>query len=132
MIRFESFIRDAFVKKEHVVAVYFDLEKAYDTTWKHGIMIDLHKLGLKGRLLLFIQNLSDRTFNILIGITLSDIFKQEQGVPQGSILSLTLFGITINDLVKCVKDLDCSLFVDDFGILDRKIWKTLNSNSDDV
>ena len=43
-----SFIRDAFIKKEHVVAVFFDLEKAYDTTWKHGIMKDLHKLGLKG------------------------------------------------------------------------------------
>ena len=120
LIRLESFIRDAFVKKEHVVAVFFDLEKAYDTTWKHGIMKDLHKLGLKGRLPLFIQNfLSDRTFNVRIGNTLSDIFKQEQGVPQGSILSPTLFGIKINDIVKCVKDLDCSLFVDDFGIFIR-------------
>ena len=55
LIRLESFIRDAFVKKEHVVAVFFDLEKAYDTTWKHGIIKDIHKLGLKGRLPLFIQ-----------------------------------------------------------------------------
>ena len=61
LIRLESFIRDAFVKKEHVVAVFFDLEKAYDTTWKHGIMKDLHKLGLKGRLLLFIQKLFIRS-----------------------------------------------------------------------
>ena len=74
LIRLESFIRDAFVKKEHVVAVFFDLEKAYDTTWKHGIMKDLHKLGLKGQLPLFIQIfLSDRTFNVRIGNTLSDI-----------------------------------------------------------
>ena len=117
MIRLESFICDAFVKKEPFVAVFFYLEKAYDTTRKHGIMKDLHKLGLKGRLPLFIQNfLSDRTFNVPIGNTLSDIFKQEQGVPQGSILSPTLFGIKINDIVKCVKDLGCSLFVDDFGI----------------
>ena len=85
MIRLDSFICDAFVKKEHVVAVFFYLEKAYDTTWKYGIMKDLHKLGLKGRLPLFIQNfLSDRTFNVRIANTLSDIFKQEQGVPQGS------------------------------------------------
>ena len=60
------------LKKEHVVAVFFYLEKAYDTTWKHGIMKDLHKLGLKGRLPLFIQIvLSDRTFNARIGNTLS-------------------------------------------------------------
>ena len=71
-------------------------------------------------LFLVIQNfLSDRTFNVRIGNMLSDIFKQEQGVPQGSILSPTLFGIKINDIVKCVKDLDCSLFVDDFGIFIR-------------
>ena len=70
LIRLESFIHDACVEKEHVVAVFFDLEKAYDTTWKHGIMKDLHKLGLKGRLPLFIQNfLSDRTFNVRIGNT---------------------------------------------------------------
>ena len=39
----------AFIKKEHLVAVFFDLEKAYDTTWKYGIMNDLHEIGLKGR-----------------------------------------------------------------------------------
>ena len=130
LIRLESFIRDAFIKKEHVVAIFFDLEKAYDTTWIHGIMKDLHKLGLKGRLPLFIQNfLSDRTFNVRIGNTLSDIIKQEQDVPQGSILSPTLFGIKINDIVKCVKDLDCSLFVDDFGIFIRsKNMETIEFN----
>ena len=129
LIRLESFIRDAFVKKEHVVAVFFDLEKAYDTTWKHGTMKDLHKLGLKGRLP--IQNfLSDRIFNVRIGNTLSDIFKQEQGVPQRSILSPTLFGVKINDIVKCVKDLFLLTILE--YLLDRKIWKPLNSNYNDV
>ena len=50
LVRLETFIRDAFVAKEHVVAVFFDLEKAYDTTWRHGIMRDLHDLGIRGRL----------------------------------------------------------------------------------
>ncbi|MCG7877158.1 MAG: reverse transcriptase domain-containing protein [Candidatus Thiodiazotropha endolucinida] len=140
LIRLESFIRDAFIKKEHVVAVFFDLEKAYDTTWKYGIMKDLHTLGLKGRLPLFIQNfLSSRSFNVRIGSTLSDMFEQEQGVPQGSILSPTLFSIKINNIVKCVKDPDCSLFVDDFGIFYRsknmetiefKLQRSLNNIED--
>ena len=34
LVRLETFIRDAFIKREHVVAVFFDLEKAYDTTWR--------------------------------------------------------------------------------------------------
>ena len=54
LVKLETFIRDAFVKKEHVVAVFFDLEKAYDTTWRYGIMKDIHKLGLRGRLPTFI------------------------------------------------------------------------------
>ena len=47
LVRLETFIRDAFIKKEHVVAVFFYLEKAYDTTWRYGILKDIHKLGLE-------------------------------------------------------------------------------------
>ena len=44
-------------------SLLFDLEKAYDTTWKHGILLDLYKTGLRGRLPMFICDfLSDRKF----------------------------------------------------------------------
>ena len=121
LVRFETFIRDAFIKKEHLVAVFFDLEKAYDTTWKHGILKDLGDLGLKGRLPTFINSfLSDRNFQVKIGSTLSSVYKQEQGVPQGSILSVTLFNIKINSIVKTLNPgVDCSLYVDDFLICYR-------------
>ena len=32
LVRLESYIREAFVRREHAVSVFFDLEKAYDTT----------------------------------------------------------------------------------------------------
>jgi hypothetical protein len=32
LIRFESFIRETFIKSEHRIAVFFYLKKAYDTT----------------------------------------------------------------------------------------------------
>ena len=42
------------------------------------------------------------------------------GVPQGSILSVTLFSIKINSLVKVIKDnMEGSLYVDDFLICYR-------------
>ena len=94
------------------------LEKAYDTTWKHGILKDLHNMGLKGRLPLFVKEfLNNRHFRVRIGSTLSDLFFQEEGVPQGSILSVTLFIIKMDSLAKCIKQfIDSSLFVDDFGM----------------
>jgi ribonuclease HI len=121
LVRLETFIRDAFIKKEHLVAVFFDMEKAYDTTWKYGIMKDLEDIGLKGRLPSFICNfLSDRNFKVRVGSTLSDSQNQEEGVPQGSILSVTLFGLKINNIVKCLSPgVDCSLYVDDFLICYR-------------
>ena len=127
LVRIETFIREAFIKKEHLVAVFFDLEKAYDTTWKYGIMNDLHEIGLKGRLPIFVQNfLSNREFKVRVGSTLSEAHNQEQGVPQGSILSVTLFSLKINNIVKCLNPgVDCSLYVDDFLICYRS--KNMNT-----
>ena len=137
LVRLETFIRDAFIKKEHVVAVFFDLEKAYDTTWRYGILKDIHKLGLRGRLPTFIENfLADRAMQVRVGSSLSDYYDQEQGVPQGGVLSTTLFSIKINDIVKCLGNLtDCSIYVDDFCIcyrsksmatIERQLQQNLN------
>ena len=118
-------------KKEHVVAVFFDLEKAYDITCRYSTLKDIHKLGLRGRLPTFIENfLADRTMQVRVGSSLSDFYDQEQGVPQGGVLSTTLFSIKINDIVKCLGNLtDCSLYVDDFCICYRsKAWGRLNVN----
>ena len=62
--------------------IFFDLEKAYDTTWKYGILHDLHDAGLRGQLPGFISNfLANRSFRVRIGTSLSDEYKQEMGVP---------------------------------------------------
>lgn len=121
LVRFETLIRNAFAKNEHVVSVFFDLEKAYDTTWKYGILKDIFDMGLKGRLPLFLSNfLSDRHFNVRVNSTFSEEKEQEMGVPQGSILSVTLFSIKINSLAQVLKDnIDGSLYVDDFLICYR-------------
>jgi hypothetical protein len=48
LVQFETFIREEFGQKQHVGSVFFDLEKAYDTTWKGGIVRDLHEASLRG------------------------------------------------------------------------------------
>lgn len=44
----EHEIRKAQVNKESVVAVFFDIEKAYDMMWREGLLIRMCKLGIKG------------------------------------------------------------------------------------
>ena len=110
LVRLESFVREAFVQRQHAVAVFFDLEKAYESTWKFGIMRDIYNAGLRGRLPGFIEEfLKNRKFQVRIGSCYSDLFDQEMGVPQGSILSVTLFGLKINSIVKALSPgVECS------------------------
>ena len=121
LIRLETLIREASIKKEHLVAVFFDLEKAYDINWKYGIVKDLKNLGLEGRMPIFIQNLlQDRRFRVRMGEIFSEEKQQEMGVPQGSVLSVTQFNIKINNIVKNINSgTNCALYVDDFLICYR-------------
>ena len=136
-VRLETFVGEAFIKKEHLTAVFFDLEKAYDTIWKYGIMRDLSDFVLKGRLPHFVDNfLSNKNLKVRVGTTLSDLQGQEEGVLQGSISSVTLFSIRMNNIVKALNPgVDCSLYVDDFLIcyrskhmhtIERQLQKCLN------
>ena len=74
LVRLESFVREAFAQRQHAVRVFFDLEKAYESTWKFGIMRDLHNAGLCGRLPLFIESfLKNRQFHVWLGSSYSDL-----------------------------------------------------------
>ena len=106
------------------VGVFFDLEKAYESTWKFGIMRDLHNAGLRGRLPLFIESfLKNRQFHVRLGSSYSGLFEQEMGVPQGSILSVTLFGLKINSIVKAISPgVEYSLLVSNAPYMSTIFW----------
>jgi len=68
-----------------------------------------------------------RQFQVRLGSHISDLFDQEMGVPQGSILSVTLFALKINSIVKSVSPgIECSLYVDDFLICYRSKFVHIN------
>ena len=106
------------VKNQHRVGIFFYLEKAYDTTWKGGIMKDLYEMGLKGRLPLFLDNfLKGRKCKVCLANTHSSPNPQEEGVPQRSILSPTLFTVKINSIIDTLpEDIEKSLYVDDLAV----------------
>ncbi|GBN59803.1 putative RNA-directed DNA polymerase from transposon X-element [Araneus ventricosus] len=118
LLALETDIRLAFLQRKHLVAVFFDIEKAYDKTWRYGILKDMHDTGLKGNLPIFIKNfLKLRKFQIRVESELSDFFVQEEGVPQGSVLSVTLFILKINGILKQLQpSVKSFLYVDDLYI----------------
>ena len=121
LVSLERYLRDAFAQRQQAVGLFFDLEKAYETTWQYGIIRDLHRIGLRGRLPVFVSEyLGDRRIRVRIGTTLSDEFYPEEGVPTGGVLAVTCFGLKINELPSCIaKDIFKALYVDDLAICFR-------------
>ena len=65
ILRLEHGISALFENGKFVLAIFFDLQKAHDTTWKRGVLRKLLSLGLCGHLPLPIRNLLvNRTFRV--------------------------------------------------------------------
>ncbi|GFV87622.1 probable RNA-directed DNA polymerase from transposon X-element [Trichonephila clavipes] len=138
LLRLETSIREAFVKKQYNISVFFDIKKAYDMSWRYGILRDLYAMDIRGNLPVFIKNfLNNRSFQVRLLSFYSNIFIQEQGVPQGSVLSALLFIIKINSITHHINQgIQCSLYVDDvqisysskfLNVAQRHIQTTINN-----
>ncbi|GBL73839.1 putative RNA-directed DNA polymerase from transposon BS [Araneus ventricosus] len=140
LLKLETAIREAFVHKKHLLSIFFDIEKAYDRTWRHGILKDLSDVGLKRNLPLLIKNfLQTRIFQIRINNILSDNFNQQESVPQGSVISVLLFIIKIKGVSKLPAYVNSTLFVDDIqihyagedmGFIQRQLQAVVNNMTD--
>ena len=134
LIRLTQETADTFQRGEHVSAVFVDLQQAYDHVWRAGLLFKMQKLGIQGNLYQWIKNfLHDRTIATKVNNTLSRKRTLEEGLPQGSALSCTLFLIYINDLAENL-DVQNALFADDLVLwtsgkytlgMQRKLNKSL-------
>ncbi|GFY29919.1 probable RNA-directed DNA polymerase from transposon X-element [Trichonephila clavipes] len=137
LVFLESQIRDAFVRRNHLVSLFFDIEKAYDRTWRYGILRNMYDFGLRGNRPIFIFNfLVVRYFPVRIGHSSSHKFIQDQGVSQGSVLSVTLFNIHMSSILNhlppsvrgmlYVDDLQVSCQGSDMRLIERQLQTTVN------
>lgn len=63
LLNLESEIHNAYVNMENLVAVFLDIQKAFDLTWRHLPVKKLIELNIHGNIVSFIQNiLQNRTF----------------------------------------------------------------------
>ncbi|XP_058456412.1 uncharacterized protein LOC131433823 [Malaya genurostris] len=83
----------------HVDALCIDIAKAYNTVNRDGILRQLVDWGINGRMGTFLQDfLQGRNFQVCIGGSLSQTFVESNGVPQGSVLAVTLFLVEMNSV----------------------------------
>jgi hypothetical protein len=119
LTKFLNYITRAFNDKEHCVAIFCDLRKAFDTVDHSILLTKLYNLGIQGQELKWFENyLSGRKQFVVINGKSSTLREILLGVPQGSILGPLLFIIYINDLAN-VSQLFSSLFADDTKLLAR-------------
>ena len=86
-------------------AVFLDLEKAYDQLWRGGALEELQKAGITGQMYNYVQDfLKDRTFQVRVEGALSKTYIQENGTPQGSVLSPTIFNLVLNRVTRAVSE----------------------------
>ncbi|UYV61874.1 hypothetical protein LAZ67_1006915 [Cordylochernes scorpioides] len=94
-----SQVKDAQNRKptNHTIAAFLDLTQAFDKVWKNKLITKLYKhFKIDGKAITWINDfLKNRYIRVKYNGTLSKTFKLYQGLPQGSVLSPTLFTLFI-------------------------------------
>lgn len=110
--------------------VYLDFEKAFDRVPFKRLIAKLEHYGIRGKLLKWINCfLTNRTFKVKVGSTMSDELPVLSGVPQGSVLGPILFLIYISDLSVNLTA-NTSLYADDTKIYCNPTDKNMSIQSD--
>ncbi|XP_065083431.1 uncharacterized protein LOC135705587 [Ochlerotatus camptorhynchus] len=108
-------LNDAKERGEHTEIATLDLSKAYNHTCTPNIIKQLQDWGLSGHILAFVRKfLDNRTFEVCIGAHKSKICREETGVPQGSVIAVTLFLVVMNGVFRNLpKDIYTFVYADD-------------------
>ena len=110
-------IDESLKNKRHVLGIFIDLSKAFDTIDHATLLTKLERYGIRGNANSLLKSyLSCRTQYTEVLGEKSDPLIIKFGVPQGSVLGPLLFLLYINDISNCSKLGTFILFADDTNI----------------
>ena len=117
LIQIYDKITNAMANKQHVIGIFLDLSKAFDTLDHNILLYKLEFYGIRGQALSWFKDyLIKRKQYVTFNGLNSDLLPVECGVPQGSILGPLLFLLYVNDLSNTSSLLSFVLFADDTNI----------------
>ena len=120
-------------KKKHVLGIFIDLSKDFDTISHDKLLHELNNYGVRGNFLELIKSyLTNRLQYVSALGEKSNKLPVEVGVPQGSVLGPLLFIVYINDIYRSDNFGKFILFADDTNIFvaDKRkttVYETANS-----
>ena len=103
----------------HVIGIFIDLSKAFDSLDRNILLRKLENYGIRGKVhSLLASYLNERKQYVSFNNTTSETLGIEYGVPQGSILGPLLFLLYINDIINCYSNSETtfSLYADDTNL----------------
>ena len=111
-------IEDGLQEKKHTLTVWIDMERAFDKVWKDGLRLKLRKSSVTGCMYQWIsQYLINRQARVHVNGAFSQKKTLREGVPQGGVLSPTLFLVFINDIVRDLpRNVRGAIYADDLAI----------------
>jgi hypothetical protein len=123
LARITDYISKGFNLHKHTGMVSLDVEKAYDTVWINGLLYKLITLQLPAYLVTILRAfLVGRSFTVRLNDTSSTPKHTPAGLPQGAVLSTTLFAIYISDMPRpCNTQL--AIYADDTALFTQS-WRT--------
>ena len=93
---------------------FVDLEKAFDSVWRKGLLHQIRKLGIAGKMCDIIKSIYEKTtYSIIINSKLTPKSSSTKGIKQCDTLSTLLFNIYLNDLPEYLsKDPNVPVIID--------------------
>ena len=111
-------IENSFQEKRKLLTVFFDLSKAFDRVWKKRLQWELLR-GVSGQMYKWTSSfLYHRVARVKLDGSLSREIRLSEGVPQGSVLSPSVFLLYVHDIVNTLPPrVTNSLHADDLAAL---------------
>ena len=112
----EHTIQKAFCTQKITLVVCLDLSAAFDRAAPKAVLSKLAGMGVEGNILRWLSNyLSNRKFSVSVNSKSSDQRQITSSVPQGSVLSPTLFNVLLSDLPQS-REVKTLVYADDITL----------------
>ena len=123
LLTFDNYVCNSISAKNHITVLSLDFEKAFDRIGAHVVLRQLKSWNVGKRIFNYVKNfLFNRKIRVLVNNFTSKTQSLNNGIPQGSPLSVVLFIIAFDETSKIISKynkVEHSIYADDIIIYSK-------------